>query len=155
MIAPSSHHLAQINVARMRFPLDDVRTAGFVERLEPVNALADRAPGFVWRLQDEAGDATSIRVFDDPMIIVNMSLWQSLEALYAFVYRSGHVEVMRRRRQWFEPAREPYTALWWVPASHRPLPAEGAERLEHLRRHGPSAVAFTFRQPFDAPERAA
>jgi hypothetical protein len=143
--------LAQVNVARLVAPMDDPRTRGFAEALEPVNALAEASPGFVWRLQDEGGDATAIQVFDDPMIIVNLSVWESLESLGAFVYRSGHADYLRRRREWFHKMDEAYTTLWWVPAGHEPSPLEARERLEHLRAHGPTEQAFTFRVPFPAP----
>ncbi len=145
------HHLAQVNVARLREPLDSPRLAGFVAALEPINALADAAPGFVWRLQTEDGDATAIRAFDDDRMIVNLSVWTSLEALGDFTYRSGHTEVMRRRRSWFHRMGEMHLALWWVPEGGRPAVAEAKERLEHLQVHGPSPFAFTFRQSFSPP----
>lgn len=125
--------------------------AGFMARLEDINALADAAPGFLWRLQTEDGDATAVRPYEDDRILVNMSLWEGIEALGAFVYRSPHAEVMRQRRAWFEPMAEAYTVLWWVPAGHLPSIEEAKERLEQLRLVGPSPIAFTFRQPFPAP----
>ncbi len=118
--------------------------------LDPVNAIADQAPGFVWRLQTEEGNATSIPVLGDDRLIVNMSLWESIDQLADFVYRSGHVAVMRRRREWFERVKV-FMALWWVPAGLLPTVSEAEERLEHLRAHGPTAHAFTFRQRFPAP----
>ena len=121
--------------------------AEFVAALDPVNALADKAPGFVWRLQDEDGNATSIRAFDDERIIVNMSVWESIEQLAEFVYRSGHLDVMRRRREWFERIRV-HMVLWRVPAGHLPSLAEAEERLEHLSEHGPTPHAFTFKRRF-------
>ena len=143
--------LAQVNVSRLLEPLDAPRLADFVAALDPVNALADAAPGFVWRLQTEDGDATAIRVFDDPMIIINLTVWESVDALAAFTFNSDHTAVMRRRREWFHRLREASTALWWVPDGHRPTPHEAQARLEHLRRHGPGAHAFTFRAPFPPP----
>jgi hypothetical protein len=118
--------------------------------LDPVNAIADRAPGFVWRLQTEEGNATSIPVLGDDRLIVNMSVWESIDELVDFVYRSDHVAVIRRRREWFERIRL-YFALWWVPAGHLPTVTEAEERLEHLRAHGPTAHAFTFRRRFPPP----
>ncbi len=141
-------HLAQINVARMRYQLDDPGMAGFVQRLDGVNALADAAPGFVWRLQDESGNATGLSPFPDPMVIVNMSVWRSIEALFDFVYRSGHTEPLRLRKAWFEKPADAPMALWWLPAGELPTLAEGRARLEHLCRHGPTAGAFTFKQRF-------
>lgn len=146
-----AYHVAQINVSRPVEPLDSPRLADFVAGLDPVNALADDAPGFVWRLQTEDGNATAVRVFDDDMLIVNMSVWESVEALGEFVYRSAHTDVMRRRREWFVPMRESMTALWWVPAGTVPTVADGERRLRHLRAHGPTPAAFTFRAPFPSP----
>ena len=139
------HHVVQLNVGRLLAPLDAPATADFVAALEPINALADRAPGFVWRLQTEAGDATGIRAFDDDLLIVNMSVWESVEALAAFTYGAGHRDVMRRRREWFEPMAEAHMVLWWVPAGHVPDVDEAKDRLALLRRIGPSPAAFTFR----------
>jgi hypothetical protein len=145
-----SYHLAQINIALPRAPLGSPLLAEFMAALDPINALADASPGFVWRLQTEDGNATAVRAFDDERLIVNMSVWESLEVLADFVYRSDHTGVMRRRRQWFEPMRL-YVALWWVPAGHVPTVAEAEERLRHLEAHGPTPFAFTFRQPFPPP----
>jgi hypothetical protein len=150
-MSTNAHHLAQINVARAFHPLDAPEMAGFVERLDDVNALAERALGFVWRLQDESGNATDLQPFDDPRIIVNMSVWQSIEDLFAFTYHSGHTGVLRARKQWFEMPEEAHMALWWHPAGEVPSLGEGKARLHHLRDHGPTAEAFTFRQRFPAP----
>jgi hypothetical protein len=147
-----THHIAQLNVARLLEPLDTPRLADFVAALDPINALADSSPGFVWRLQAEGGDATSIRVYDDEMIIVNMSVWESIEALAAFVYKGPHTQVMRRRREWFEHLKDAYTALWWLPAGELPSVADAQRRLEQLRQHGPSEVAFGFKRPFPPPD---
>jgi hypothetical protein len=131
-------------------PVDTPALAEFMAQLDPVNAIADGASGFVWRLQTEEGNATSIPVLGDDRLIVNMSVWASIDQLADFVYRSGHVAVMRRRREWFERVKV-FMALWWVPAGHLPTVAEAEERLQHLRAHGPTAHAFTFRQRFPAP----
>ena len=147
----TDHHLAQVNIALPVEPLTSPRLAGFVNALDEINALADAAPGFVWRLQTEDGDATAVRAFDDDRLIVNMSVWASLEVLADYVYRSGHVEIMRRRREWFAPMREAYQALWWLPAGQLPTVADAERRVAHLRAHGPSEYAFTFRSPFPAP----
>ncbi len=145
------HHLAQVNVGRLRAPIDDPLIAGFAGALEEINALADASPGFVWRLQTDDGDATAMRAFDDDTILINLSVWTSLEALADYVYRSPHTAYLRRRAEWFERMREVFVALWWVPAGHVPSTAEAVDRLDHLRRHGPTATAFTFRSPFAAP----
>jgi hypothetical protein len=144
-------HLAQLNIARMREPLDSPLLADFVAALEPVNQLADRSPGFVWRLQTDDGDATSIQAFDDDMLIVNMSVWESIDALTAFVYRSQHRDVMVRRQEWFERMSDPYLVLWWVPAGHLPGIDEAKERLDVLTRNGPSPEAFNFRTRYAPP----
>jgi hypothetical protein len=143
--------LAQVNIGRLRAPLDDPAIAGFVDALGPVNTLADAAPGFVWRLQTDDGNATAIKAYPDPLVIVNLSVWADLDALAAFVYRSAHRDVMVRRRAWFDGSIEPYLALWWVAAGHRPSVTEAQERLDHLRAHGPTAHAFTFRRHFPPP----
>ena len=146
-----SFDLAQVNIGRMRASLDSPVMAGFVAALEPVNAVADRAPGFRWRLQTEDGDATALRVFDDEWLLVNMSTWASHQALVDYVYGSEHVAVLRERRQYFERPVEAMTALWWVPAGHRPTVAQAQERLVSLREHGPTPFAFTLRETFPAP----
>lgn len=145
------HHLAQVNVARMNTPLDDPAMAGFVARLEEINGLADAAPGFVWRLQTPEGDATYLRPYDDDRILFNLSVWESVETLKAYVYRTGHAELLRDRRKWFGSMSDMHLAMWWVPAGHIPTIDEAKERLEHIRLHGPSAHAFTFREMY-APE---
>ena len=141
-------HLAQINIGRMRSPLDDPSMAGFVTRLDEINALADRSPGFVWRLQTAEGNATSFRPFDDERIIVNMSVWESIETLRAYVYGSLHSELLRQRRDWFEKFDGTFLALWWVPAGHIPSIDEAKERIAMLEAHGPTPIAFTFKAAF-------
>jgi len=150
-LAVSDHQLAQLNIAQMKFAIDDPAMADFVGRLDEINALADSAPGFVWRLQTEAGDATAIDHFGADKL-VNMSVWQDLESLHAYVYQSAHNRIMAQRKQWFERSGEAYSVLWWIAAGHIPALQEAQARLDHLRRHGPSAFAFTFKQPF-APHR--
>lgn len=147
-----TYHLAQMNIARMLAPLDSPVMADFVGQLDAINALAESSPGFVWRLQTEDGDATAIRPYDDDRVIVNMSVWESPEALHAYVYQSGHVEVMRRRREWFSRMADAMLVLWWIPAGHRPTVPEAVARLDLLRERGPTAEAFTFRTPFPSPD---
>lgn len=149
----TNYHLAQVNIARMLAPLDDPVMAGFVASLGEINALADRSPGFVWRFQTEMGDATSIRPYDDDRIIVNFSVWETVEYLKDYVYKSAHAEVMRNRRQWFEKFEGMYLALWWIEQGHLPTVSEAKERLEDLSQHGESERAFTFRKPFSPPDR--
>ena len=153
----SSHVLAQVNIGRLVAPLDSPRLADFVAWLDPVNAVADGAPGFVWRLQTEDGDATALRAFEDDAegadggILINMSVWESVEALAAFVYGDAHRAVLRRRREWFEQLRDLYMVAWWVPRGHIPTITEAEDRLKHLRRHGPTPHAFTLKVHFPAP----
>ena len=147
-------HIAQINIALGRAPVIDPLLAEFVAQLDAVNALADASPGFVWRLQDESGDATSIQAFDDARMIVNVTVWQSIEALFDFTYRSAHTEVLKRRAEWFELPDGPHIALWWIAAGHIPTLEEALSRLEHLRGHGPTADAFTIKRRFPIPIEA-
>ncbi len=147
----SRYHLAQMNVGTILHDLEDPAMKGFVDNLERINALAEASPGFVWRLQDEAGDATGIQVTEDPRFIVNLSLWETAEALFDFVYRSAHTGIMAQRRQWFARPEEAYQVLWWLPAGELPTVESALARLERLRELGPTAEAFTFKQRFPAP----
>ncbi len=145
-------HVAQVNVARWAVDPDGPDAQAFRDRLGPVNAVADRAPGFVWRLQEgTTGDATSIRVLDDPLLLVNLSVWRDVESLLSFVTRGAHLDVMQHRRAWFERLDEAYAALWWVPAGEIPDVREAEERLRHLRAHGPTPYAFSLRRSFPPP----
>jgi hypothetical protein len=147
----SHYHLAQINIARMQAPLDSPQMADFVANLDRINLLAETSPGFIWRLKTDDGDATALRPLDESTI-VNMSVWTDLAALNQFVFRSAHVEIMRRRKEWFERMKEAYVALWWIKKGHIPSIDEALEKLEHLRVNGPSPTAFNYRQPFAAPD---
>lgn len=146
----SAYHLAQLNIAWMKAPLESPEMADFVANLERINALAEGSPGYVWRLQDEAGDATAIRPVGDE-VLVNMSVWEDVQSLSDYVYKSAHTEMLKRRREWFERVEQAHQVLWWVPAGHRPSVTEAAERLAHLREHGATAQAFTFCHAFAAP----
>jgi len=150
-------HIAQLNIGRMRAALEDPVMAGFVARLDEINALADGSAGFVWRLKTEGGNATYLRPYDDDRILFNMSVWESVEHLRRFVYGTMHVEVMRRREAWFEKFSGAFMALWWVPVGHVPSVDEGKQRLAHLDAHGPTQFAFTFRSvlpPDESYQRA-
>jgi len=150
---PSRFHIAQVNIGRVLAPIDDPLLAGFVARLEDINALADATPGFVWRLQTSAGNATAYRPYDnDDRILMNLSVWETPEQLREFVYRTVHVEVMRQRKSWFERFDGPYLALWWVPAGDIPSIDEATDRLAHLKTHGESAHAFSFAKIFPPPD---
>ena len=143
--------LAQINIGRLVAPIDDPRLADFVAQLDPVNRLAEAAPGFVWRLRSDSGNATDVAYGDDPLVIVNMSVWESLATLRDYTYASHHIQVFRERAKWFEKMDRPNYCLWWVPVGHLPTVAEGKERLEHYRTQGATPFAFWFSQSFPAP----
>ncbi len=144
------HVLAQANVARMRFAPDDARMTDFVAALDRVNAEADAARGFLWRLQTDAGHSMDVRAFDDPRMLFNLSVWESLEDLFRYTYRSMHADFFRRRREWFETAERPSVVMWWIQPDHRPSVAEALDRLDALWTSGPSPEAFDFRTPFDS-----
>lgn len=143
--------LAQINIARLIAPEGDPRVQDFFDSLDPINALADASPGFLWRLEGYGGNATNLDVAGDERVIVNMSAWNGIEALRQFVYQSAHRPVMVRRREWFERPESCYQALWWIPAGKWPTPEEGLARLKHLEQFGPTHHAFTFKSNFAPP----
>jgi hypothetical protein len=147
----SKYQLAQLNVAALKAPLDSPELKDFVDNLDRINALAENSPGFVWRLVGDGNDATSLRPLGDN-IIVNMSVWRDVKSLSDFAYKSAHVEIMRRKREWFTRMGNAYLALWWVPEGHEPTVAEAVAKLEHLRQYGPSAEAFTFGEAYSAPD---
>jgi hypothetical protein len=150
----TGRHLAQLNVGVLNFPLDDPRMEGFTSMLDLINDVADRTPGFVWRLVEEGErDATGVRTSLGEDILINMSVWESRDALWDFVYRSGHLDLLRRRGEWFQRPGEPFQVLWWIPAGHTPAVEEAVERLTLLRREGPTPLAFTFREGY-GPEDA-
>ncbi|MEV0066406.1 DUF3291 domain-containing protein [Amycolatopsis sp. NPDC050768] len=150
----TGHHLAQLNVGTLKFPLDDGRADSFTSMLDTLNEVADNAPGFIWRLVADGGaDATAIRTSLGDDVLVNMSAWESRDALWDYVYRSGHLDVLRRRAEWFEPPKAPFQVMWWIPAGHIPTVEEAVERLELLHERGSTPCAFGFRdsyQPADA-----
>ena len=147
----NGYHLAQLNIGRTKASPDDPIMDGFMKRLDEINAIADRSPGFVWRLQTEDGNATSIHAFDDPLLLVNMSVWESIDEFREFTYRSTHKELLQQRADWFDRHEGPYQVMWWVPAGHIPSVEEAKERLETLIEHGPTPEAFTFRDRFAPP----
>jgi hypothetical protein len=138
----SSRHIAQFNIARIRYPLDDPRMAEFADNVKLINGLAEQIEGFVWRLQDDSGNAMGMTVYDDPGILPNLTVWENVQALERFVWRTLHRRFYLRREDWFVPIEGPPLVLWWIPAGHRPTLAEGVERLDHLKAHGPSWHAF-------------
>ena len=151
-VGQTSFHIAQVNIARMRTPLDDPIMADFVDQLAEVNRLADESPGFVWRLTDDEGQSSLyVSISDDPMLIVNFSVWETPDDLQAFVYRTDHRDYLRRRREWFAVMDEVFSACWWIPAAHTPTVDEAMQRLDLLRADGPSEKVFGFRPPFPPP----
>lgn len=144
----ADYQIAQVNIGRMKGQLDEPIMAGFARRLEEINALADTSPGFVWRLRTPEGDATYLRPYDDDRILFNMSVWETVEALKQYVYRTAHAELLRQRREWFEKIDMVSVALWWVPVNHIPGIDEAKKRLAYLDAHGPTQFAFTFKAVF-------
>jgi len=149
----SAYELAQLNVARMKEPLESPSMVDFVDNLDRINAVAESSPGFVWRLKTEEGDATALRPMGEDTL-VNISVWKDVASLNKYVYQSAHVEIMRRRKEWFERMKEAWVVLWWVPRGHRPTVQEAIAKLELLRAKGPTEQAFTFKRAFAAPDAA-
>jgi hypothetical protein len=148
------YHIAQINIGRVKAPVEDPLMAGFMTRLDDLNALADRSSGFVWRLQTSEGNATYFRPYEhDDRILLNMSVWQTIDALRHYVYKTAHAEMLRHREEWFEKFSGIYLALWWVPVGHHPSIDEAKKRLDHLDKHGPTQFAFTFKTIFQPDEQ--
>ncbi len=148
----SEYHLAQVNIAKALAPLDTPLLKGFVDRLDEINELAEQQPGFVWRLTGEDDNATDVSWNNDPLIVVNMSVWETMDYLHRYIYQTKHIEVMSQRKQWFEPSNTPHMALWWVKKGHTPSITEAKERLEHIKQHGPTPFAFTFKNSFPPSE---
>jgi len=149
------YHIAQINIARMLAPLTDPVMADFVNNIDRINAIAEQSAGFVWRLQTDEGDATALRVFDDEWLIVNMSMWASVDALFDYTYKSDHVEIYRRRRDWFSKMDSHHMAMWWVPADQTPTTDDARKKLAYIDAYGPTPHAFTFKQRFTVAEMLA
>jgi hypothetical protein len=149
----SRYHIAQVNVGRVKAPVEHPSMAGFTTRLDELNALPDGSPGFVWRLQTPAGNATYFRPYDDDSILMNMSVWESIETLRHYVYQTVHAELLRHRHEWFDKFVGTYTALWWVPAGHRPGIDEARKRLAYLEKYGLTEFAFTFKTTFPPDEQ--
>lgn len=151
-MAIKKYHIAQVNIALMRAALEDPIMAEFVASLDEINALADSSPGFVWRLQTDQGNATNFRPYGDERILFNLSVWESIEELRTYVYKSAHGEIMQKRRQWFDRFEGMYFALWWVEAGHIPNVMEAKQKLEYLNEHGASDRVFDFKNSFPSPE---
>ena len=148
----SSYHLAQINLGKFQVEPNDPVNDDFMNALDEINAAAEAADGFIWRLVGDGNNATDIRMFDDPLLLMNMSVWRDVASLHAFAYRhQGHAHLLGRKAEWFTPI-EQHLALWWIKAGHIPTPAEGMAKIDHLRKNGPTAEAFTFKTRFEMPQ---
>jgi hypothetical protein len=141
-------HLAQVNIARMRAPLESAEMAEFFRAIAEINRAAEESPGFVWRFQSENGNATEMRAYDDPLILFNLSVWESPESLKNYAYRAGHGRFFARRQTWFARMESPSMALWWIGAGTLPGVTEARERLEHRAKNGDSPRAFSFQKIF-------
>lgn len=146
------YHLAQLNIAKMKFPLDDPQMADFVNNLDRINGIAESAEGFIWRLKDEQNNATSIKIYNDDFLIVNMSVWSNIDSLFQFTYQSAHVEIFKRRKEWFEKMTDMHMCLWYLPKGNLPTVQDAEERLTYLRKNGETPFAFTFKKRFNASE---
>lgn len=149
--ASQDYQLAQINIALMKAPIDDPIMSEFAAALNEVNLIADRSPGFIWRLQTSSGNATDIRAYPDPKMLINVSVWQTIEQLKVYVYHTLHGDFFVRRRQWFEEYSGEHFGMWWIPADHLPTVEEGKAKLKYLERHGDSPECFTFAKPYPSP----
>ncbi len=149
----SNYQLAQVNIGRMRGKnIEDPIMAEFVENLDHINALAETSDGFVWRLKDESNNATHFSPYDDPRVIINLSVWRDLKSFEKFVYHSSHLEFLKRRAEWFEKFEKPHLALWWIPSGHLPTIADAVHKLDYLHAQGPSAEVFNFSLKFPPPD---
>lgn len=146
------YYLAQINIAKMKAPLDDPIMAEFANALDEVNLVAENSPGFIWRLQTSSGNATDVKAYSDPKMLVNISVWRGVEQLKSYVYKSLHGNFFIRRRKWFEKYQGEHFAMWWILAGHLPTVEEGKAKLEYLELHGDTPECFTFAQPYPSPE---
>jgi len=147
------YHLAQVNIGRILAPMDSPVMADFAANLDRINALAEASNGFVWRLKDETNNATSVKFSDDQFIIVNLSVWKDIDSLFAYVYQSAHVEIFKRRKEWFEKMPEMHMALWYLPVNQVPTVTDSSVRLRHLQLYGETPFAFSFKKKF-TPEEA-
>ncbi|MBI1257181.1 MAG: DUF3291 domain-containing protein [Chloroflexi bacterium] len=146
------YQIAEINIGRILGSMDSPIMKEFKDNLDRINALAETSPGFVWRLKGDNNNATDIHVYDDPFMIINMSVWESIDSLFEYVYKSAHTPYVSRRKEWFEKLTIPIMVLWWIPAGHQPTPAEAKLKLEYLDQHGATPNAFTFKQRFTVEE---
>jgi hypothetical protein len=145
-------HLAQLNIATPKYPMDSPELRDFVNNLDPINAIAELSPGFIWRLKDDSGDATDIRIDGEPDLLINMSVWADVESLKHFMFKTHHIDFLKRKKEWFHTPNQATYVLWWVAEGHIPSLDEAMSKLQHLRKHGDSADAFSFKSTFSAPK---
>lgn len=143
---PSPYHLAQLNIAGLKCPIDSPQLEESVSNIERINQMAETHPGFVWRMTDDSSE-----LFDPLTYVVNLYVWESIEALKEFTYKTGHANIIRKRKKWFENLKSNYIVMWWIPEKHIPTVGEAKERLELLDQKGPTKEAFTFRELFERP----
>lgn len=146
------YQLAQLNIAEVLAPMDSPKLKEFSDNLDPVNSIAESSPGFIWRLQDDTGNATNLQYFDDPDIIVNMSVWESVQSLKDFMFKSVHINFLKRKKEWFVSSNTATYVLWWIEKGHIPSVEEAIERLEYLRNNQESPYAFSFKKVFNAEQ---
>ncbi len=147
------YHIAEINIAKMKgVNINDPIMKEFADNLDEVNRIAEKSEGFVWRLKDDNNNATNFNPYNDVQIIINVSVWTSIETLEQFMYRTFHSEFLRRRKEWFITYGTAHTAMWWVPQGHIPSLQEAVEKLDYLQQHGPSPLSFDLKNKFPAPE---
>ena len=153
MDSKQHYHIAQLNIGRIVAPLNDPIMADFANNLNQINQLGANTPGFVWQLLSDEGDSTAFRILNDDSLFVNFTVWETIDALFDFAYKSQHVEFFRRRREWFTKMEDlPVLTLWWIPANHTPTLEEAQEKLLYHREHGPTPLAFTFKERFTPDE---
>ncbi|QCW99386.1 DUF3291 domain-containing protein [Aggregatimonas sangjinii] len=146
------HYLSQVNIARMIAPIDSPMMADFVDNLDRINEIAEKHQGFVWRLKGEQNDATAMRVFEDDFLIINMSVWKSMDALFKFTYSSEHVAILKRKKEWFSAMKDMHMAFWYLPLGHLPTPDEAKARLQYLNQNGETPYAFTFKSKYTSED---
>lgn len=144
--------LAQLNIAQAKYPLDAPEIKEFIDNLDAINGIAEASDGFIWRLKDDSGDATNIKLFADPQMIINMSVWENIDALKNFMFRTSHRDFMRRKSEWFDKLTEATYVLWWVADGHIPTAEEGLAKLYQLRSQGDTPLAFSFKTNFTAAD---
>ncbi|WP_298346049.1 DUF3291 domain-containing protein [uncultured Algibacter sp.] len=147
------YHLAQVNIAKRLAPMDDPIMQDFINNVEKINAIADEAEGFIWRMQDEDKDLGA-EIFQDDTLLINMSVWESLVSLFNYTYKSGHIEVFKRKKEWFSKMKMVHMAFWYIPEGYEPTFQDAKQRLDYLNKYGDTPYAFSFKSKFSAKKDA-